>query len=425
MMWNTRLSRRGCLRLGLGLGVSTLSPWLESLAMEATEVKKSVLVLWLDGGPSTIDLWDLKPEHAHGGPFDPISTTIPGIHISEHLPRLAEWMKELAIVRSVTSNEGDHSRAIHLAKTGYPSQGAIQFPLFGSVIIHEIGDPDSDLPGFVSIAPTDRSLVLGAGYLAPEFAPLTISRQGAPPSDLDVANLRPAEILTPSRQRYRLQLLDEHEQRFLQGRSGPIALGRRASLQRAVRLMRPAVAEVFNVEAESESDRARYGKSSFGQGCLLARRLVENGVRFIEISLGGWDTHSSNFEIVKQLSGTLDLAWSALLTDLQRRNLLDTTLIVCMGEFGRTPRINGSIGRDHWPKSWAVVLGGGGLRGGQVIGSTTADGTEVKDRPLTIPDLLATISVAVGVDPKKQLLSNVGRPIRLTDTNATVLAELL
>jgi uncharacterized protein (DUF1501 family) len=198
-----------------------------------------------------------------------------------------------------------------------------------------------------------------------------------------------------------------------------------AAAARAVRLMRPEAAAAFNLDDEKGKVRDAYGRSLFGQGCLLARRLVERGVPFVEVTLDGWDTHSNNFGLVKGLSGTLDIAFATLLADLKDRGLLDGTLVVCQGEFGRTPKINGNVGRDHWPAAWAVALAGGGIKGGQAVGKTSADGTSVEERAVGVPDLIATVAKAVGIDPRKQNMSNVGRPIRVADPAAKPIGELL
>ncbi|MBX9626673.1 MAG: DUF1501 domain-containing protein, partial [Gemmataceae bacterium] len=212
---------------------------------------------------------------------------------------------------------------------------------------------------------------------------------------------------------------------FAAGRPAPVAESVRAATLQAVRLMRPEAAAAFDLDAETDKTRAAYGKGVFAEGCLLARRLVERGVPFVEVTLDGWDTHDKNFDRVRELSGTLDAAFAALLSDLKDRGLLDATLVVCQGEFGRTPKINGQTGRDHWPASWAVALAGGGIKGGQVVGKTTADGTAVDGDPTSVPDLIATVATAVGVDPRKQNMSNVGRPIRVADPAAVPIRGLL
>jgi uncharacterized protein (DUF1501 family) len=243
--------------------------------------------------------------------------------------------------------------------------------------------------------------------------------------NLKVPNLARPDQVTESSQKNRLQLLAEMEQGFHAGNDSAVVNTIRSATAQAVSLMKPEAAETFNLDAEGEKLRDQYGRSQFGQGCLLARRLVERGVPFVEVTLDGWDTHQGNFERVKTLSNTLDTGFATLLEDLQQRGLLDSTLVLCMGEFGRTPKINGTAGRDHWPHSWSTVLAGGGIKGGQAVGKTSADGTVVEERPVSVPDLIATVCTAVGIDPMKQNISNVSRPIRIADPTAKVIAEVL
>jgi uncharacterized protein (DUF1501 family) len=219
---------------------------------------------------------------------------------------------------------------------------------------------------------------------------------------------------------------------FLEKRSALSSLSHRSAYQRAVTLMHSTATRAFNLDEEKKELRDRYGRHLFGQGCLLARRLIERGVPFVEVSLAsvanltlGWDTHINNFDAVKQLSAVLDSAWSTLMSDLKDRGLLDSTLVVWMGEFGRTPKLNGANGRDHWANSWTTILAGGGIRGGQVVGKTSPDGMEVAERSVTTEDLLATVALALGIDPKKQNQSNVGRPIRIVEPTARPIKEVL
>lgn len=427
-----QVSRRDWLRLSaIGtVGVSQ-SGWLGALAADAKDNpkrRKSVILLWMNGGPATIDLWDLKPGHANGGPFKEIEAA-PGVKISEHLPNLAKRGKELAIVRSMATREGDHQRARVVSLTGYTPQGAIQFPALGSLLAHEFDDPKADLPGFVSIG--GQTSDIGGGFLGPRFAPLVVGgdrvRPGAGDAsgDLKVPDLeRPAGVTTEVHAK-RLDLLSGLEKDFATGKGHPVVETMKAATDRAVRLMRPEAAAAFRLEDEKPAVRESYGRGTFAQGCLLARRLVERGVAFVEVTLDGWDTHNNNFDRVKTLSGTLDGAFAALLADLKVRGLLDSTLVVCQGEFGRTPKINRQTGRDHWPTSWSAVLAGADIKGGQAIGKTSKDGTQVESDPTRTPDLVATVVKAIGLDPMKQNMSNVSRPIRLADPSGKPLKELL
>lgn len=348
----------------------------------------------------------------------------------KHLPQTARWGKRLAVVRSMSTREGDHVRARDELRTGYRPQGPIRFPVLGSLVSKECETRASDLPNYVSILPGGIFTpgVPPAGFLGPQHAPLLVDRsvdEAAAGAKLQVRNLAPPPGLNAAAASERAAMLARLQRTFLAEHPGVAADGYRTAYDRAERLMKPDTARAFNLDDEADDVQERYGRSTFGQGCLLARRLVERQVPFVEVTLGGWDTHDDNFTQVKNLCGTLDAAWAALMHDLDERGLLDSTLVVWMGEFGRTSAINPRNGRDHYPKAWSVVLGGGGIQGGGALGSTGADGLEVTDRPVAIADLQATIVRAVGLDPAKQNMSNVGRPIRLVDPNAKPLAEIL
>jgi len=414
-----------------GLGYSKCS-WFQSLAVNASDSikrQKSVIMLWMNGGPATIDLWDLKPNHKNGGPFREIGTAVPGIKISEHLPNLSRYMNEFVIIRSMATREGDHRRARIVGLTGYTPQGAIQFPALGSLVSHEFSLPDSNLPGFVSIGGREDGEI-GGGFLGPRFSPFVVgsgSRNGGnlpAADDLKVHNLDLPRDVTQSNFKNRLKMLSDLEKDFDKGKNHSVVETLKTATDRAIRLMRPEAASAFHLEEEKEKLRDSYGRTSFGQGCLLARRLVERGVSFVEVALDGWDTHTNNFTSVQRLSTILDAGFSALMKDLRERGLLQDTLIVCQGEFGRTPRINGNKGRDHWPASWAAVMAGGGIKGGQVIGKTSNDGTSVESKPTRTSDLIATVVKAVGIDPMKQNMSNVSRPIRIADPNGKPIQEI-
>jgi hypothetical protein len=430
-------SRRQFLRTGTAAFAVSVSGWLGRLAQCAgadPARKRSCILLWMNGGPATIDLWDLKPGHAFGGPNKEITTSAPGLRISEHLPRIAAWGDRLAVIRSMSTKEGDHGRATLLARTGNLPQGAIDFPTLGALVAKELHDAAADLPPFVSIAP-QRFLAPGAfgpGFLGPKFAPLVVadgqSTAAAPAAgeqQLRVQNLGGEDAAARRRTDDRLALMRDLESDFLSQRPGVIGDSHRAAFDAAVRLMKPATAKAFDLSGESPALRDLYGRNLFGQGCLLARRLVERGVPFVEVTLDGWDTHQANFDAVRNLCNTLDPAWAALMADLKDRGLLDSTLVVWMGEFGRTPKINPQRGRDHFPDAWSAVLAGGGIRGGQAVGKTSKDGTKVEDQPHSVPDLLATVCRALGVDHEKQNPSNVNRPIRIVDKSGIPISQIL
>ncbi len=425
-MLNQLLTRRTALK-GLTLGVCGTTSWLPALADVAAGAQtrpKSVILIWLNGGPATIDLWDLKPGHENGGPFREIATSVSGTQISEHLPNLAMMASEFSIVRSMSTREGDHSRARFVSMTGYTPQGAINFPAMGSLVAHEFNIAN-DIPTFVHIGgpPT----VAGGGFLGPQFAPFVVGGQGRRAGAAPVNTVLKVNDLAPeseTEQARRLQL-----QRDLQSisrmPSSSVVDAIDSARDRALRLMNPQAASAFNLDQEDVALREAYGTGTFGQGCLMARRLVERGVSFVEVSLDGWDTHANNFDRVKELSQQLDRGTASLLKDLRQRGLLDDTLVVCQGEFGRTPRINGQSGRDHWPATWAMMLAGAGIRGGQVVGRTSKDGAQLESNPTRTADLMTTIFRSIGLDPRKQNMSNVGRPIRLADPSGEAIEGLL
>ncbi len=423
------LSRRSLLLGSTMLGTSA-SGLLRSLADEAVhnKPKRSCLILWMGGGPSQTDTFDMKPGHANGGPFRPVSTSAADIQICEHLPEIAKWMHTMSVIRSMSTREGDHGRATEDLRTGYRPQGPIQFPVLGSLVSNECGPQTGDLPNYVSILSRGlfRAGVAPAGFLGTEYSPLLVggSSDGGE-RRMAVENLALADGITESQSIDRLQLLRQMERPFLDVRPGLAADGHRTAYERGIRLMNASAATAFDLDQETPETHERYGSSLFSQGCLLARRLLERHVSFVEVSLSGWDTHYDNFESVRGLCGTLDRPWAALLQDLKDRGMLESTLVVWMGEFGRTPVINPQAGRDHYPQAWSVVLGGGGIHGGTIVGKTSKDGLSVADHPVATSDLLATILTVLGIDPKKQNMSNVGRPIRLTDPDAKPVTSII
>jgi uncharacterized protein (DUF1501 family) len=321
-------------------------------------------------------------------------------------------------------------------RTGNLPLGPIHYPSLGALLAKELGDPAASLPSHVSVLPPGASNgaahVSAAGFLGPEFAPLVVGEVpyggdlAALPEDvLRVPNLGRPDAVGADELAARLDLLRRTDALFAAGRPGIVTAGHRAALDRAARLMHASAARAFRLDEEPARTREAYGRSLFGQACLLARRLVERGVPFVEVSLDGWDSHAENFDTVTRLGGILDAGWSALLDDLKDRGLLDSVLVVWMGEFGRTPRINSAAGRDHYPTAWATALAGGGVKGGQAVGRTSADGTAVTERPVTTTDFLATVCKALGIDHLKQNLSNVGRPIRIVDKAAHPIDEVL
>ena len=419
-----RNSRRTFLRwgaasaLGASLPAALASRAAAAAAAGASKPAPSAracILLYMAGGPSHIDTFDPKPGRPTGGTFKAIPTSVEGARISEHLPRLAERMKHLALIRSLTSKEGNHDRARHLMHTSYAPAGGADHPAFGSLVAEARGPGGGGLPGYVSIGGPGED----SGFLSSALSPFPVKNPLKP-----VRYLSPARGIDPQRFADRLALLRKLEDRFSAGRGGAFAKGRREVGEQAIALMGSNGVNAFQLDAESAAVREKYGSTPFGAGCLMARRLIEAGVPFTEVTLNGWDTHEDNFERVKTLSANLDQGMSALLDDLQQRGLLAQTLVIWMGDFGRTPRINEKGGRDHHPGASSVLLAGGGVKVGQVIGSTDDDGAQVRDRPVTVPDLYRTVAHLLGIDCDKSRTSPAGRPIKSVDAGA-LLTELV
>jgi hypothetical protein len=397
--------------------------------------RRHCILLWMAGGPSQTDTFDMKPGHENGGEFKEIATNVPGVRFSEHLPQLAKHADKLAIVRSLNTKEGDHERGSYLMRTGQRPMSVINYPSVGASLAKHMALAEDSLPPYVSIAPSrgPGQGGFGPGFLGPKFAPLVVSGgngMSAPAANADegsYANLKVDSIKPPagieaSQAERRLELWKVLEDRFLANHASASPQAHRTVYDNALRMIQSEASSAFDLSKEDAKVRDNYGKGVFGQGCLLARRLVERGVPFVEVALSssvaggyGWDTHSNNFEQVKGLSAELDAGWASLLTDLTERGMLDSTTIVWMGEFGRTPQINGQAGRDHFPKAWTCVLGGGGIAGGQAYGRTSASGMAIEEDAVEVTDVLATICAALGVPPETENQSNTGRPIKIVD----------
>jgi hypothetical protein len=431
-------TRRDLLRLSLAsaLGVS-FSGWFPRLARAAAAGKsgRACILLWMNGGPTQTDTFDPKPDHDNGGPVKAIQTAVPGIRISEYLQGIAKQMNDLSIIRSMTSREGDHGRATQLMLTGYRPQPATDYPSLGSLISKELGDLTNDLPNYISLSPVRFGQAGGPGFLGPQYAPLVVTGDSDNPqarANLEIENLSPPSGVDRSAMQSRFELLNLLQTEFAARYESDASRAHRANVARAARMIESQAKNAFKLEEEPAEVREAYGRNRFGQGCLLARRLVERGVPFVEVTLAqvpgagaAWDTHADNFNSVRSLCEVLDPAWATLMGDLRERGLLDSTLVVWMGEFGRTPQINQNTGRDHFPGAWSTVLGGAGIRGGQVIGDTGQDGMAVVDRPVTVPEFYATICAALGIDPKKDNYTAEGRPIALIDEDGKPVAELI
>lgn len=391
-----------------------------SRAAELRKAGKACILLWMQGGPSQFETFDPKPGHAHGGETRAIASAVPGITLAEHLPKTAAAMRDLCLIRSLTGKEGQHPRATYLMHTGYLPSPAVKYPTLGSIVAKEIGLPQSDLPSFVRIGggagAGGLSAMGGAGLLGVDYDPLTLAAAGRPPENTSLPT-------TAARFQRRLKLLARLQADYAQSGGQDVVRDQEKIYAQAARLVLSPNMKTFDLDAEPAAAKQAYGTAPFAQGCLLARRLVESGVTFVEVTLGNWDTHQDNFNRSRTLCEQLDQPLAALITDLKERGLLESTLVLCVGEFGRTPRINPNSGRDHYPRAFSGLLAGCGIRGGQVIGRTDAGGEEVVERPVTVADLLRSVCYALGIDADKQNMSSIGRPIKVVD-GGTVIREL-
>jgi Protein of unknown function (DUF1501) len=383
---------------------------------------KSCILIWLAGGPSHIDTFDPKPDASGDikGEFKPIDTCVPGLQISEVFPTLAKCMDKVTLVRGMTSPESDHDRAAHHMLTGYRPSPALVYPSYGSAVARVRGFDKSTLPPYAAIP--DAPLFSSSGYLTPAFDPFGVNGDPNTPG-FRVRDLTPPDQLTLARlnrRRGMVSKLDDFAKHEVI--DSPLTTSRdRFSAQAYDLLTSTAAQEAFKIGDESAELRDKYGRTTLGQSCLLARRLVEAGVSFVTVNDRGanqlgWDTHIQNFPTIKNtLAPPIDQGLSALLADLSERGILDETLVVMMGEFGRTPKINGMAGRDHHGRANSMILAGAGIPGGLVIGKTDASADSPVDRPVTPPELAATIYTLLGIDPKYQFQTPDGQPIRLVN----------
>jgi uncharacterized protein (DUF1501 family) len=390
--------------------------WADLVTAEAPALRQrgmACILLWMQGGPSQFETFSPKPGHDNGGETKAISTAVSGIQIADNFPEVAKQMQHLAIVRSMTSKEGAHPRATQLMHTGYLPMASVKYPTLGSLVSHEIAEKANELPSFVRVGGGGRNGGGGAGFLGVEFDPFDIANATAPPT-----NARPYTDV--ARYKQRLNLLDQLESAAQGDKVSQETSEHRKLYERASKMILSPDMKAFDLNNEPDKLRDAYGRTQFGSGCMLARRLIESGVTFVEVAMNGWDTHQDNFKRSATLSAQVDKPFATLLSDLHDRGMLDKTLVIWMGEFGRTPRINPNGGRDHYPRAFNVALAGGGVRGGQVIGATDAGGSDVKDRPVTVSDLFQTFCKSLHIDAAKENMSSIGRPIRIVEGGKAV-----
>ncbi len=412
------LSRRTLLKgtLAAASGGSLLN-WgnlfhTSALANQVSKAQKRCILLWMNGGASQFETFDMKVGRPTGGLFREISTNVPGTRVCELMPQIAQNMDKLAVIRSMHTSEVDHPGGIHLMHTGYSPTANIRYPEIGAVMAKYLGHEGSDLPNFIKIFAHGSS---GSGFLGPRYQPFNLSPEGSLPT---FATSR----MKPEFEIRRNELRTFVEDAFARDHKVETARMHREAYEAARRLQN--VQAVFKIEEEWEKYRELYGDTAFGRRCLMARRLVEEGVPFVEVGQSSYDSHADNFSWHRGLVPPMEHAWAGLMTDLADRGLLENTLIVWMGEIGRTPRINNRNGRDHYVRCWSTALAGCGIKGGLVYGESDQDGVNVKDNPVTEGDFFATIYQALGIDPTTENYVGV-RPIPIAPFGAKVVQDIL
>src|SRR3954468_21976370 len=427
-------SRREFLNVGsLGFLGLTLSDYLRAADVKPPSGAKanSVILFWLEGGPSHIDTWDPKSNSN----FKPISTNVPGIQVSELLPKFARKMDKFTVIRLMHTRGNDHPQATHYVITGHEVNPAMQFPSVGSIITKELGGRNA-VPPHVLAPKWDRGRqyedYFRAAFLGGDYDPMCIPDPSKP--DFQVTDLSLPKSVSQASVESRSAFLKAVDRRYRALNDTAEHTNMDAFTAQAWKMiLTPAVREAFDLSKESDQMKERYGKDSIGQSCLLARRLVEAGSRFVTAAgyhSTSWDTHSDNDKGHRdRLTPPLDRTLTALVEDLEERGLLASTLVIAMGEFGRTPIINANLGRDHWPNCWSLALAGGGIKPGQVVGASDERGANVIERVVSMGDLYATVYQALGIDWKREYMSPIGRPIKiansLDDRTGTPVKELL
>jgi len=379
--------------------------------------QKRVLVVNMAGGLSQLESWDPKPATNTGGPFRAIATSVPGTHICELLPETAKQMHRLSLVRSINTKENDHGKGRYLMQTGRRRTPAGDFPRIGAVAAKALNDPTKSLPGHIVIsAGGSGGRSNDAAYLGPEFASISMGN-GRPPQNTD----RPDGVSETS-ELQRHSFRRRANERFALRRRTAMTEAYTANYEQALELMKQR--DVFDVSKEPQTELDRYGKHDFGRHCLLARRLLENDITFVQVTHSNYDTHNENFNFHLEQLGEFDSPFATLVTDLSDRGMLESTLIVVLSEFGRTPNINQNYGRDHWGTAWSICLGGAGIQSGAIIGKTNNNGTKVEDREVDHGHLFHTYLQAVGVDSTGHFDID-GRAVPVADPAYEPIDELL
>jgi uncharacterized protein (DUF1501 family) len=415
------LARRDFLKWGGLAGLSWLTPLGQLLARAAEQSKdrapaRSVILLWMAGGPSQLETFDPHPGTNIAAGTGAINTAGKDVQLATGFEQLADQMESVSLIRSLVGKDGDHERSTFLAKTGYLPSPSVVHPSIGAICCHTFDDGKVDIPRHISILPNQWPS--RGGFLGDEFDAFKINDPAQP-----VPDVKPA--VAPDRFEQRLKDLEVVEAEFAKGRRGQIEeTQHQATMARARKMMSSEQLRAFEVAREPAALRRAYGDTAFGRGCLAARRLIEVGVRCVEVTLDGWDTHVNNHGLHKKLNAQLDPAFATLIRDLRERDLLRRTVVLCLGEFGRTPTVNALQGRDHWPHNFCAAVAGGGLRGGRVIGESDPEGGKEVKEPVAVANLHATVLTALGIDPKKILRTDKGQTVQLTD-KGEVISSLL
>jgi len=415
-------SRRTLLKAAGLAGLSWLTPLGQLLALEAENRRdsraQSVIILWLAGGPSQLETFDPHPGSSIAYGTRAIRTSLKEAQLAAGLERTAEILSEMSLIRSVVSKEGDHERATYNIQTGYRPNPTVVHPSIGAIVSHELPEQKIEIPTHISILPGQWPS--RGGYFGPAYDAFKTGDPANPIPDL-------SSRIDAKRQQQRMKDLSVVESAFSQGRRPDLDRTKtlhQLTTQKAIHMMTSDQVKAFDVSEASLTQRQAYGDSPFGRGCLTAARLVGAGVRCVEVTLGGWDTHTNNHASHSALLKVLDPALSALVADLKRRDLLEKTIVLCGGEFGRTPKMNPLGGRDHWPHGFSVIIGGAGIRGGRVVGATDVSGeSKEPENPVRIEDIHATILRALGIDFAREIMTPVGRPIALSE--GRIIRELL
>jgi uncharacterized protein (DUF1501 family) len=412
------ISRRQWLGAASGAAVGMLGMCQPVVAQEMRQRRKQVLFIWLDGGMSQLESWDPKPNTQFGGPFRAIPTAVPGIQVSELLPNTARQMRHLAIIRSLHTQDNSHSAGVARIQRGDPANRGVTYPYFGSAIANLLGPGNSGLPPYIWVKPGNGGFIpQDAGFLGPRYGALALG-DGRPPENL----LRPA-TLTADDDRERNELRRQLDQRYAAGRRPAGTEANSYVYEMAAQMQRQA--HLFDSSTLLARDVERYGQHEFGRHMLLARRLLEAGVTFVKVNSYGWDTHGDNFNGHHTMVPKVDQAFAAMIEDLHQRSMLDNVLVVMMSEFGRTPRINGDVGRDHWPEAWSLVMAGTGIRRGVVVGETNAQGTFVTGAEHDIGALFHTWFTALGLNSRRVRYNNNGQPLPIAHEEQQPVRELL